>query len=80
MSVIRASDLPLSTNQQPGEELLPAPETEVVTHWKVACHGNEALGMGHPQVWLAISPATGFVDCGYCDKRFIIDREAAAGH
>ncbi|MFN3275338.1 MAG: zinc-finger domain-containing protein [Paracoccus sp. (in: a-proteobacteria)] len=33
--------------------------------------------MGHPRVWLAISPEMGFVDCGYCDKRFVIDRAHA---
>lgn len=79
-TIIRASETPLSTNQQPGDAALPAPETQVVTSWKVACDGNEALGLGHPRVWLAISPQTGFVDCGYCDKRFVIDHSAAAGH
>ena len=74
--------VPLSTGQaEPLAELShPAPETEVVTTWKVACEGDEALGLGHPRVWLAISPATGFVECGYCDKRFVIDRDAAHGH
>ena len=38
---------------------------------------KEALGLGHPRVWLAISPAKGFVECGYCDKRFVIDRDQA---
>lgn len=70
----------LSTDQEPGDAILPAPETEVVRHWKVSCDGNLSLGLGHPRVWLAISPETGFVDCGYCDKRFVIDRAAAAGH
>lgn len=78
MAIIRASQTPLSTNQEAGNAVLPAPETEVATSWRVACDGSGAGG--HPLVWLAISPATGFVDCGYCDKRFIIDRDAAAGH
>ncbi|MDO5370264.1 zinc-finger domain-containing protein [Paracoccus sp. (in: a-proteobacteria)] len=59
--------------------MLPAPETAVVTSWKVSCSGDEARGTGHPLVWLAISPDTGWVDCGYCDKRFIIDRDHAGG-
>lgn len=42
---------------------------------KVACAGDETRGLGHPKVWLQISPETGYVDCGYCDKRFIIDRD-----
>ena len=53
----------------------------VARAWRVACAGDEAAGSGHPLVWLAISPDTGFVDCGYCDKRFMIDRaHANAGH
>ncbi|WCR15300.1 zinc-finger domain-containing protein [Paracoccus seriniphilus] len=52
---------------------LPAPEEVIVTSRKVACDGNDAAGLGHPRVWLAISPDTGFVDCGYCDKRFVLD-------
>lgn len=79
MAIIRASETPLSTNQSGGDAVLPAPESEVVTSWKVACDGS-GPSLGHPRVWLAISPATGFVDCGYCDKRFIIDRDAAHGH
>lgn len=27
--------------------------------------------LGHPRVWLQIDEK-GFVDCGYCDKRFIL--------
>ena len=73
------TETPLSTNQNPAAEVLPAPETAVVTAWKVACSGDEARGFGHPRVWLAISPDTGWVDCGYCDKRFIIDRDHAQG-
>nr|WP_236641351.1 zinc-finger domain-containing protein [Paracoccus aeridis] len=51
----------------------------MVTSWRVSCAGDEAFGLGHPLVWLAISPDVGFVDCGYCDKRFVFDR-ANAGH
>ena len=47
-----------------------APETEVITTQRVACDGGEGA-LGHPRVWLRIDPATGFVECGYCDKKFI---------
>ena len=47
-----------------------APETEVVASWKVACDGS-APGLGHPRVWLQIPHDRGWVECGYCDKRFI---------
>ncbi|MBD9525395.1 MULTISPECIES: zinc-finger domain-containing protein [Paracoccus] len=56
---------------------LPAPETQTVTSWKVACDGDEQRGSGHPRVWLAIPHDSGEVECGYCDKRFVIDREHA---
>lgn len=51
-----------------------APETEIVTHWKVACDGGEG---GHPRVWLTIPHDIGWVECGYCDKRYVIDRDHA---
>ena len=46
-----------------------APETLVVPTWKVACDGGEGA-LGHPRVWLSIPEDTGFVECGYCDRRF----------
>lgn len=51
---------------------LPPPETEAVTTTRVACDGGGGA-LGHPRVWLAIDPAVGFVDCGYCDKRYILE-------
>lgn len=69
----------LSTDQDSTTPLHPAPVTEVVTSWKVACSGDEALGLGHPLVWLSISSVTGWVDCPYCDKRFVVDRDHASG-
>ena len=47
-----------------------APETEVVTKWRIACDGGEGA-LGHPRVWLQIPHDTGSVECGYCDKRFV---------
>jgi uncharacterized Zn-finger protein len=55
---------------------LKAPETQTVTSWKVACDGGVG-GLGHPRVWLSIPHDSGFVECGYCDKRFVIDRDHA---
>ena len=53
-----------------------APETQTVTSWKVACDGGEGA-LGHPRVWLTIPVETGWVECGYCDKRYVIDRDHA---
>jgi uncharacterized Zn-finger protein len=55
-----------------------APETEVVKSWKVACDGGEGA-LGHPRVWLVIPEETGWVECGYCDKRYIHESRAEGG-
>ena len=46
------------------------PETETVTQTRVACDGGGASG--HPRVWLSIDPKLGWVECGYCDKRYVL--------
>lgn len=46
------------------------PEIETVSAWRVACDGGEGA-LGHPRVWLSLDPKTGYVECGYCDKRFV---------
>ncbi|TCP38658.1 zinc-finger domain-containing protein [Rhodovulum marinum] len=51
-------------------EMPDAPETEIVSTWRVACDGS-GPALGHPRVWLQIPRDTGVVECGYCDKRFI---------
>ena len=56
---------------------LPAPETKIVTTWKVACDGGEGA-LGHPRVWLEIDEH-GYVDCGYCDRRFVLKGGPADG-
>ncbi|MBM1220292.1 zinc-finger domain-containing protein [Ponticoccus sp. SC2-23] len=48
----------------------PAPSEEVVSTWRVSCDGGEGA-LGHPRVWMSVDPTYGWVDCGYCDKRFI---------
>jgi uncharacterized Zn-finger protein len=56
-----------------------APETRIVHHARVACDGNGGT-LGHPKVYLQIGDE-GFVDCPYCDRRFVLDetaREAGA--
>jgi uncharacterized Zn-finger protein len=54
-----------------------APETEVISTLRVACDGGEGA-LGHPRVWLRIDPAEGFVECGYCDKKFVYEDPDAA--
>lgn len=49
----------------------PPPETFVATAARVFCDGDERGVDGHPRVWLQID-TSGFADCGYCDRRFIL--------
>lgn len=46
------------------------PEVEEVEKSRVACDGG--AGMGHPRVWLQVDPDRGFVECPYCDKKFVL--------
>jgi uncharacterized Zn-finger protein len=47
-----------------------APETEIVDSHRIACDGGGGA-LGHPRVWLEIGES-GYVECGYCDKKFIL--------
>ena len=49
----------------------PPPEIIEVEDTTVACDGGGGA-LGHPRVWLSIDEETGFVECGYCDKRFVL--------
>jgi len=59
------------------------PETVTVTTHRVSCDGTGGIrsatpsALGHPHVWLEIDER-GFVDCPYCDKRFVADGAAHA--
>ena len=53
------------------------PEIEIVNTRHVSCIG-EGGALGHPKVWYHIPEETDWVECGYCDKRFVLaDSEAA---
>ena len=63
---------------------IPPPEVIRVKTVQVACDGSGEVSpaLGHPRVFLRIEPDTGFVECGYCDRRFVLeggpaDRDAA---
>ena len=47
-----------------------APETKIVDSYKVACDGGEGA-LGHPRVYLQIPAEEGFVECPYCDCKYI---------
>jgi uncharacterized Zn-finger protein len=54
--------------------MLPPPETIRTKSLRVACDGSGAVpaALGHPRVFLHIDD-NGYVDCGYCDRRFILE-------
>lgn len=45
------------------------PEIEYTSQHKVSCNGGGGA-LGHPLTFYVIGPA-GYVDCAYCDKRFV---------
>lgn len=55
--------------------MIPPPETIRVDSPRVACDGASDIpggaALGHPRVFLEIDER-GWVDCGYCDRRFIL--------
>ena len=53
----------------------PPPETFKIKTLQVACDGSGQLSaeLGHPRVFLRIDPQVGMVECGYCDRRFILE-------
>lgn len=62
--------------------MIPPPEVFLTEHRRVACEGASdipgAAALGHPRVWLEID-ASGYVDCGYCDRRFVLKGGPADG-
>lgn len=54
-----------------------APETKEVHKTRFACDGGEG---GHPRVWLQIPNEHGWVECPYCDCKYVLAEGAAADH
>ena len=56
------------------------PPEEVLTPTRrVKCDGATDISpaLGHPRVWLEIDEK-GYAECGYCDRRFVLDGGPAA--
>lgn len=60
--------------------MIPPPETVRASQHRVACDGASEIpggaALGHPRVFLEIDER-GYVDCGYCDRRFVLIGSAA---
>ena len=55
-----------------------APEVIEVDKYRIACDGGGQGG--HPRVWLQIPRETGWVECPYCDARYVIKQDASEDH
>lgn len=53
-----------------------SPEIAIVNTRHVYCIGQGGA-LGHPKVWYNIPEEIGWVECGYCDKRFVLAGSAA---
>jgi NADH dehydrogenase (ubiquinone) Fe-S protein 6 len=60
--------------------MIAPPETILTDSTRVKCDGagDIAPALGHPRVWLEIDEH-GYVDCGYCDRRFVLKGSPADG-
>lgn len=62
--------------------MIQSPETILATSTRVSCDGASDIrggaALGHPRVWLEIDER-GYVDCGYCDRRFVLKGGPADG-
>ena len=60
--------------------MIAPPEVILTDSTRVKCDGagDIAPALGHPRVWLEID-GHGYVDCGYCDRRFVLKGGPADG-
>jgi NADH dehydrogenase (ubiquinone) Fe-S protein 6 len=57
------------------------PETITIRTRRIACDGSGdgvPAALGHPRVWLEIDES-GMVECGYCDRRYVLAGSPADG-
>ncbi|MBM3595776.1 MAG: zinc-finger domain-containing protein [Alphaproteobacteria bacterium] len=62
--------------------MIDPPEITYTDSPRVKCDGAAEIragsALGHPRVWLEIDEH-GYVDCGYCDRRFVLKGGSADG-
>jgi uncharacterized Zn-finger protein len=53
----------------------PPPEVIRIKSDRIACDGSGEIepALGHPRIYLRIDPELGYVECGYCDRRFVLE-------
>ena len=54
---------------------IPPPETIRVSTLSVACDGSGEISpeLGHPRIYLRMDAELGYVECGYCDRRYVLE-------
>ena len=75
MAASCATDCAAATALLRAAAVIEPPETLRVDSRRVVCDGASAIpggaALGHPRVFLEIDEK-GWVDCGYCDRRFVL--------
>jgi len=64
----------MSVQSPSNREAIPAPEIVEVETTRVMCEGSSGA-LGHPRVFLEMGDED-FVECGYCDRRFVLKKGA----
>ncbi len=64
----------MTTAQSP---VIDPPEVVEVDSADVSCDGGDGA-LGHPRVYLKIDER-GWIECPYCDRRFVLKTDARAG-
>jgi uncharacterized Zn-finger protein len=57
-------------------------ETIIVDTHQVACDGGGGA-LGHPRIYMTIPPKDGHVECPYCSRDYVLNKDAlahAGGH
>ena len=54
-----------------------APQVVEVDKMRIACDGGDG---GHPRVWLHIPGEHGWIECPYCDCKFVLKEGANTSH
>jgi uncharacterized Zn-finger protein len=69
-------DPPAPKTPGPNVTKQPIPPTEIVEvdETRVACDGDGGA-LGHPKIYLEMGTED-FVECGYCDRRFVLSKHA----
>jgi len=67
----------MSAKSHPTADAVAAPEVILVHAHRIACEGVGGA-LGHPRVWLEMG-AEPFVECPYCDRRFVAAGAGAHG-